>query len=108
MKHREGAEPWVFYEGPPRPMASPDFITCGPGSTRTSSAATKQCRAATSLVAPVGTPTDCPSRSGGEATGISGKKAIVEQVGVEEFTRLCRESGPHLRREFERLTERIG
>jgi isoleucyl-tRNA synthetase len=40
--------------------------------------------------------------------GISGKKAIVEQVGVEEFTRLCRESVLTFVGEFERLTERIG
>ena len=40
--------------------------------------------------------------------GISGKKAIEEEVGVEEFTRLCRESVLTYVEEFERLTERIG
>jgi isoleucyl-tRNA synthetase len=40
--------------------------------------------------------------------GISGKRAIVEQVGIAEFTRLCRESVRTYVGEFERLTERIG
>jgi isoleucyl-tRNA synthetase len=40
--------------------------------------------------------------------GISGKKAIVEQIGIGEFTRLCRESVLTYVGEFEKLTERIG
>jgi isoleucyl-tRNA synthetase len=40
--------------------------------------------------------------------GISGKKAIEEQIGIAEFTRLCRESVLTYFGEFERLTERIG
>jgi hypothetical protein len=42
-----------------------------------------------------------------KALGISGKKAIVEQVGIEEFTRLCRESVRQYVDDFVRLTDRI-
>jgi isoleucyl-tRNA synthetase len=40
--------------------------------------------------------------------GISGKKDIEEKIGIEEFTRLCRESVLTYIGDFERLTERIG
>ncbi len=40
--------------------------------------------------------------------GITGKRQIEEQVGIAEFTRLCRESVYSYVDEFERLTTRIG
>ncbi len=40
--------------------------------------------------------------------GISGKHQIEDEVGIAEFTRLCRESVLTHVEEFERLTERIG
>jgi isoleucyl-tRNA synthetase len=40
--------------------------------------------------------------------GITGKRQIEEQVGIAEFTRLCRESVYAYVDEFERLTTRIG
>jgi isoleucyl-tRNA synthetase len=40
--------------------------------------------------------------------GITGKQQIEQQVGIAEFTRLCRESVYSYVDEFERLTTRIG
>jgi len=92
MKHREGAEPWVFYEVRPRPMASPDFITCGPGSTGPLLPLPNNAgplRRSSRRLDTHGLPVEVQVE---KQLGISGRRAIVEQVGVEEFTRLCRES----------------
>jgi len=56
----------------------------------------------------VGHPRTARRGPGGEATGHLGKKAIVEQVGVEEFTRCAANRSSPFVGEFERLTERIG
>jgi isoleucyl-tRNA synthetase len=109
MKHREGAEPWVFYEGPPTANGVP-------GLHHVWARVYKDlfCRYQTMQGRFVarragwdthGLPVEVQVE---KQLGISGKKAIVEQVGVEEFTRLCRESVLTFVGEFERLTERIG
>jgi len=109
MKHREGAEPWVFYEGPPTANGKP-------GLHHVWARVYKDlfCRYQTMQGRYVarragwdthGLPVEVQVE---KQLGISGKKAIVEQVGVEEFTRLCRESVLTFVGEFERLTERIG
>ncbi len=109
MKHREGAEPWVFYEGPPTANGKP-------GLHHVWARVYKDlfCRYQTMQGRFVarragwdthGLPVEVQVE---KQLGISGKKAIVEQVGVEEFTRLCRESVLTFVGEFERLTERIG
>jgi len=109
MRHREGAEPWVFFEGPPTANGMP-------GLHHVWARVYKDlfCRYQTMQGRFVarragwdthGLPVEVQVE---KQLGISGKKAIVEQVGVEEFTRLCRESVLTYVGEFERLTERIG
>ena len=109
MQHRAGAEPWVFYEGPPTANGMP-------GLHHVWARVYKDlfCRYQTMQGRYVarragwdthGLPVEVQVE---KQLGISGKKAIVEQVGVEEFTRLCRASVLTYVSEFERLTERIG
>jgi len=109
MRHRQGAEPWVFYEGPPTANGMP-------GLHHVWARAYKDlfCRYQTMRGRYVerragwdthGLPVEVQVE---KQLGISGKKAIVEQVGIAEFTRLCRESVLAYVGEFERLTERIG
>ena len=109
MALREDAEPWVFYEGPPTANGQP-------GLHHVWARAYKDlfCRYQTMRGRFV-------SRRAGWDThglpvevqverqlGISGKKDIEEKIGIEEFTRLCRESVLSYIGDFERLTERIG
>jgi len=109
MKHREGAAPWVFYEGPPTANGMP-------GLHHVWARVYKDlfCRYQTMQGRFVarragwdthGLPVEVQVE---KQLGISGKKAIVEQIGIGEFTRLCRESVLTYIGEFERLTERIG
>ncbi|MGH9020839.1 MAG: isoleucine--tRNA ligase [Acidimicrobiales bacterium] len=109
LRLREGAEPWVFYEGPPTANGLP-------GLHHVWARVYKDlfCRYQTMrgrLVArragwdTHGLPVEVQVE---RQLGISGKRAIVEEVGVAEFTRLCRESVLVYVEEFERLTERIG
>ena len=109
MAQREGAEPWVFYEGPPTANGMP-------GLHHVWARAYKDlfCRFQTMRGRFVarragwdthGLPVEVQVE---KQLGISGKKAIEEEIGVAEFTRLCRESVLTYVGEFERLTERIG
>ncbi len=109
MRLREGATPWVFYEGPPTANGKP-------GLHHVWARVYKDlfCRYQTMQGHYVarragwdthGLPVEVQVE---KQLGISGKKAIEEQVGIEEFTRLCRESVLTYVGEFERLTERIG
>jgi isoleucyl-tRNA synthetase len=109
MKHREGASPWVFYEGPPTANGMP-------GLHHVWARVYKDlfCRYQTMQGHFVarragwdthGLPVEVQVE---KQLGISGKKAIIEQVGIAEFTRLCRESVLTYVGEFEKLTERIG
>jgi isoleucyl-tRNA synthetase len=109
MKLREGAEPWVFYEGPPTANGLPGLhhvwarvykdLFCryhtmqGHFVTRRAGWDTH------------GLPVEVQVE---KQLGVSGKKEIEERVGIAEFTRLCRESVLTYVEEFERLTERIG
>ena len=109
MALRKDAEPWVFYEGPPTANGKP-------GLHHVWARAYKDlfCRYQTMRGRYVarragwdthGLPVEVQVE---KQLGISGKQAIVDQIGVEEFTRLCRESVLTYVGEFERLTERIG
>jgi len=109
MAQREGATPWVFYEGPPTANGMP-------GLHHVWARVYKDlfCRYQTMQGHYVarragwdthGLPVEVQVE---KQLGISGKKAIEEQVGIAEFTRLCRESVLTYVGEFERLTERIG
>jgi len=109
MAQREGSHPWVFFEGPPTANGKP-------GLHHVWARVYKDlfCRYQTMQGHFVarragwdthGLPVEVQVE---KQLGISGKKAIEEQVGIAEFTRLCRESVLTYVGEFERLTERIG
>ena len=109
MRQREGAEPWIFYEGPPTANGKP-------GLHHVWARVYKDlfCRYQTMQGHYVarragwdthGLPVEVQVE---KQLGISGKQAIVEEVGIEEFTRLCRESVLTYVGEFEKVTERIG
>ncbi|HSN02234.1 MAG TPA: isoleucine--tRNA ligase [Acidimicrobiales bacterium] len=109
MEIRRGAEPWVFYEGPPTANGMP-------GLHHVWARVYKDlfCRFQTMRGRFVdrragwdthGLPVEVQVE---KQLGISGKKAIVDEVGVAEFTRLCRESVLTYVGEFEKLTRRIG
>ena len=109
MRQREGAEPWIFYEGPPTANGKP-------GLHHVWARVYKDlfCRYQTMQGHFVarragwdthGLPVEVQVE---KQLGISGKKAIVEQVGIEEFTRLCKESVLTYVDDFEKVTERIG
>ncbi len=109
LSQREGAEPWVFYEGPPTANGMPGLhhvwarvykdLFCRYRTMRGHYVARRAGWDTHGL--PVEVQVE-------KQLGISGKKAIEEQVGIAEFTRLCRESVLTYVGEFERLTERIG
>ncbi len=109
LRQRDGAEPWVFYEGPPTANGMPGLhhvwarvykdLFCRYWTMRGRYVARRAGWDTHGL--PVEVQVE-------KQLGISGKRAIVEEVGVAEFTRLCRESVQTYVGEFERLTERIG
>jgi len=106
---RAGAEPWVFYEGPPTANGKPGLhhvwarvykdLFCRYYTMRGRSVSRRAGWDTHGL--PVEVQVE-------KQLGISGKRAIVEEIGVAEFTRLCKESVLEHIDEFERLTERIG
>lgn len=109
MKIREGAEPWIFYEGPPTANGKPGLhhvwarvykdLFCRYHTMQGHFVARRAGWDTHGL--PVEVQVE-------KQLGISGKKAIEEQVGIAEFTRLCKESVLTYVGEFEKLTERIG
>ena len=109
LAEREGAEPWIFYEGPPTANGKPGLhhawarvykdLFCRYQTMRGRYVARRAGWDTHGL--PVEVQVE-------KQLGISGKKAIEEQVGIAEFTRLCRESVLTYVGEFERLTKRIG
>ncbi|HEV2427640.1 MAG TPA: isoleucine--tRNA ligase [Acidimicrobiales bacterium] len=106
---REGAEPWVFYEGPPTANGMPGLhhvwarvykdLFCRYQTMRGRYVARRAGWDTHGL--PVEVQVE-------RQLGISGKRAIEDEVGVAEFTRLCRASVQEYVDQFERLTERIG
>ncbi len=109
MNQRLGCEPWVFYEGPPTANGKPGLhhvwariykdLFCRYQTMRGRFVARRAGWDTHGL--PVEVQVE-------KQLGISGKRAIIEEVGITEFTRLCRESVMTYVGEFERLTERIG
>jgi len=106
---RAGATPWVFYEGPPTANGRP-------GLHHVWARVYKDlfCRYRTMRGYAV------PRRAGWDThglpvevevekqLGITAKRQIVEEVGIAEFTRLCKESVRNYVGEWKTLTERIG
>ncbi|HUD16859.1 MAG TPA: class I tRNA ligase family protein, partial [Acidimicrobiales bacterium] len=106
---RRGATPWVFYEGPPTANGRP-------GLHHVWARVYKDlfCRYRTMRGYAV------PRKAGWDThglpvevevekqLGITAKKQIEDEVGIAEFTRLCRESVRNYVDEWQSLTERIG
>ena len=106
---RAGAEPWIFYEGPPTANGRP-------GLHHVWARVYKDlfCRYRTMRGYAV------PRKAGWDThglpvevevekqLGITAKRQIEERVGIGEFTRLCRESVRNYVDEWQTLTERIG
>ncbi len=106
---RAGAEPWVFYEGPPTANGKP-------GLHHVWARVYKDlfCRYKTMRGYAV------PRKAGWDThglpvevevekqLGITAKRQITEEVGIAEFTRLCKESVRSYVGEWKTLTERIG
>ena len=109
VAQREGAPPWVFYEGPPTANGMPGLhhvwarvykdLFCR---FRTMSGSYVARRAGWDTH---GLPVEVEVE---KKLGITGKEQIESQVGIAEFTRLCRESVYAYVDEFARLTTRIG
>ena len=109
VKLRQDAEPWIFYEGPPTANGLPGLhhvwarvykdLFCR---FRTMSGSYVARRAGWDTH---GLPVEVEVE---KKLGITGKEQIESQVGIAEFTRLCRESVYSYVDEFARLTKRIG
>jgi isoleucyl-tRNA synthetase len=106
---RAGAEPWVFYEGPPTANGRPGLhhvwarvykdLFCRYRTMRGYSVPRKAGWDTHGL--PVEVEVE-------KQLGITVKSQIEDQVGIAEFTRLCRESVRNYVDEWKGLTERIG
>ena len=109
VSNRAGATPWIFYEGPPTANGRPGLHHVWARSYKD-----LFCRFQTMRGHYV-------ARRGGWDThglpvevevekrlGISGKKQIENEVGIAEFTRLCKESVVGYVDDWRTLTERIG
>ena len=109
LEQREGRPEWVFYEGPPTANGKPGLHHVEPRIFKD-----LYCR----FQAMNG---HYVARKGGwdchglpveieveKQLGITQKRQIEEEVGIEEFTRLCRESVKRYVDEWERFTDRIG
>jgi isoleucyl-tRNA synthetase len=109
VSQREGAPAWVFYEGPPTANGRPGLhhvwarvykdLFCR---FRTMDGNYVARRAGWDTH---GLPVEVEVE---KQLGITGKEQIEEQIGIAEFTRLCRESVYSYVDEFARLTTRIG
>ncbi len=106
---RVGAEPWVFYEGPPTANGRPGLhhvwarvykdLFCRYRTMRGYSVPRKAGWDTHGL--PVEVEVE-------KQLGITAKRQIEEDVGIAEFTRLCRASVRNYVDEWKDLTERIG
>jgi isoleucyl-tRNA synthetase len=109
VEQREGAPPWIFYEGPPTANGMPGLhhvwarvykdLFCRFHAMDGSYVARRAGWDTHGL--PVEVEVE-------KKLGITGKQQIEQQVGIAEFTRLCRESVYSYVDEFTRLTTRIG
>jgi isoleucyl-tRNA synthetase len=109
VEQRTGATPWVFYEGPPTANGRPGLhhvwarvykdLFCR---FRAMDGAYVARRAGWDTH---GLPVEVEVE---KQLGLTSKQQIEDQVGIAEFTRLCRESVYSYVDEFARLTTRIG
>jgi isoleucyl-tRNA synthetase len=109
VAQRAGAAPWVFFEGPPTANGRPGLhhvwarvykdLFCRYRTMRGYEVARRAGWDTHGL--PVEVEVE-------KKLGISGKHQIEDEVGIAEFTRLCRESVLDYVEDWKRLTERIG
>lgn len=109
IENRSEAEPWVFYEGPPTANGKPGLhhvwaraykdLFCR---YRTMTGRLVERRAGWDTH---GLPVEVEVE---KRLGISGKKQIEEEVGIGEFTGLCKESVLGYVEDWRTLTQRIG
>ncbi len=106
---REGGEPWIFYEGPPTANGKPGLhhvwariykdLFCRYRTMRGFQVRRKAGWDTHGL--PVEVEVE-------KRLGITTKSQIEDEVGIAEFTRLCRESVRAYVEDWQRLSERIG
>ena len=109
VAQRQGAEPWTFYEGPPTANGRPGLhhvwarvykdLFCRYRTMRGYQVARRAGWDTHGL--PVEVEVE-------KKLGISGKRQIEDEVGIAEFTRLCKESVLGYVEDWRLLTERIG
>jgi len=109
IAQRQGAEAWVFYEGPPTANGRPGLhhvwarvykdLFCRFRTMRGFEVARKAGWDTHGL--PVEVEVE-------KRLGITGKQQIEDEIGIAEFVRLCRESVTTYVDEFRELTRRIG
>ena len=109
VEQRRGAEPWVFYEGPPTANNRPGLhhvwarvykdLFCR---FRTMRGFLVERRAGWDTH---GLPVEVEVE---KRLGVNSKRQIEEEVGIAEFVRLCRESVLGYVKDWNALTERIG
>ncbi len=105
---RAGAPEWVFYEGPPTANGRPGIHHVEP---RTFKDVYPRFKTMTGYSVPRKAGWDChglPVELEVEKEIGTTTKSDIEAFGIEEFTRLCRESVTRYVDDWERLTERIG
>ncbi|HEX2296775.1 MAG TPA: isoleucine--tRNA ligase [Actinomycetota bacterium] len=109
LQVREGAPEWVFYDGPPTANNLPGIHHVEPRAFKD-----VYCRFQVMRGRYVhrkagwdchGLPVEIEVE---KSLGITQKREIEEKVGIEEFTRLCRESVQRYVDDHARLTDRIG
>ena len=109
LEQREGADEWIFYEGPPTANGKPGIHHV---ESRTFKDIFCRFQAMRGHYVPRQGGWDChglPVEIEVEKElGITQKRQIEEEVGIEEFVRRCRESVQRYVADWEALTERIG
>src|SRR5215204_4402621 len=108
VDQRVGAEPYVFYEGPPTANGRPGVHHV---EARTFKDVFPRYRAMTGHYVPRKAGWDChglPVELEIEKEIGTKNKRDIEAFGIAEFNRLCRESVLRYVDDFERLTERLG
>ncbi|MGH9087488.1 MAG: class I tRNA ligase family protein, partial [Acidimicrobiales bacterium] len=109
VAQRAGAEPWVFYEGPPTANGRPGLhhvwarvykdLFCRYRTMRGYQVARRAGWDTHGL--PVEVEVE-------KRLGVNGKRQIEDEVGIAEFTRMCKESVLGYVEDWKALTERIG
>ncbi|MGH2722806.1 MAG: isoleucine--tRNA ligase [Actinomycetota bacterium] len=108
VEAREGAPPWVFYEGPPTANGTPGIHHV---ESRTFKDLYPRYRTMTGHFVPRKAGWDChglPVELEVEKEIGTTSKRDIEAFGIAEFNRLCRRSVTRYVEDWERLTERIG